>query len=188
MMGLFDKVAQKATNLGKNVMNSTIDLGASVVTVAQEQNELVQLKSQVNVVEQELNALYVQVGRRYINHVLETGVMPGIDVNDLLKLLDPKMTKKLELEQKIVELEKEIKAKQIAREKQMAENEFIAEKGKLERALAMGVLTQEEYDIKLTMAKKKVDNFEEIRRVKQQADMGIITREERDAKLKELME
>jgi hypothetical protein len=187
-MGLFDKITQNATNLGKNVVNSTANLGASVVTAAQEQNELVQLKSQVNVIEQELNALYAQVGRRYIDYVLETGDMPGVDASDLLKLLDPKLTKKLELEQKIVELEKEIKDKQIAREKQTVEKQFISEKSKLDRALAMDVLTQEEYDIKLAMAKKKVDNFEEIRRVKQQANMGLITNEERDAKIKSLTE
>lgn len=187
-MGLFDKVTKTVTSAGKSMMSSAINLGASATTAAQEQNELMQLKSQINVIEQELDALYVQIGRKFIDYVLETGEMPGIDVSDLLKIMDPKMTKKLELEQKLVELEKEIKAKQILREKQLAEEEFIAEKTKLDRALAMDVLTQDEYDIKLAMAKKKVDNFEEIRRVKQQADMGLISIEEKEIKIKKLTE
>lgn len=37
-----------------------------------------------------------------------------------------------------------------------------------------------------SIAKKKVDNFEEIRRVEQQFDMGIITKEEKEAKIEAL--
>lgn len=48
----------------------------------------------------------IQIGRRYIDYVLETGDMPGIDASDLLNLMDPKMTKKKELEQQIIEFEK----------------------------------------------------------------------------------
>lgn len=114
--------------------------------------------------------------------------MPGIDASDLLKLMDPKMTKKQELEQKIIELEKEISTKNVLREKQLVEEEYLAEKVKLDRALAMDVISQSDYDVRLAIAKKKVDNFEEIRRVKQQADMNLITKEERDAKIKALTE
>ena len=187
-MGLFDKVTQTATNLGKSVAGSAAKMGSSATVAAQEQSELVQLRSQINVINQELDAFYVQIGRRYIDYVLETGEMPGIDVADLLKLIDPKLTKKQELEQKIVELEKEIKAKNVLREKQQAEEAFLAEKNKLDKALAMDVLSQDEYDVKLAIAKKKVDNFDEIRSVKQQAEMGLITKEEKDARLRALTE
>lgn len=187
-MGIFDKVTQTATMLGKSVASSAINIGSSATTAVQEQGELVQLKSQINVIEQELDAFYAQIGRRFIDYVLETGEMPGIDASDLLKLMDPKMTKKQELEQRVIVLEKEIKAKTVLREKQMAEEEFLAEKTKLDRALSMDVLTQEEYDIKLSIAKKKVDNFEEIRRVNQQAEMGLITKEEKESRIKALTE
>lgn len=187
-MGLFDKVTQTATNLGKSVAGSAAKVGSSATVAAQEQSELIQLKSQVNVINQELDAFYVQIGRRFIDYVLETGEMPGIDATDLLKLMDPKMTKKQELEQKIIQLEKEIKSKAILREKQQAEDEYLAEKNKLDKALAMDILSQDEYDVKLAIAKKKVDNFEEIRRVKQQAEMNLITKEERDAKIRALTE
>lgn len=187
-MGLFDKVTATATSIGKSAMNSAAKVGSSATVTAQEQTELVQLKSQINVINQELDAFYVQIGRKYIDYVIATGDMPGIDVSDLLKLVDPKMTKKNELEQKVIELEKEIKSKNILREKQQVEEEYLAEKTKLDKALAMDVISQDDYDIKLAIAKKKVDNFEEIRRVKQQADMGLISKEEKDAKIKALTE
>ena len=52
----------------------------------------------------------------------------------------------------------------------------------------MDVISQDEYEIKIAIAKKKVDNFELIRKVEQQAEMGIITKEEKAHKIKELTE
>lgn len=103
-------------------------VGSSAAVAAQEQTELAQLKSQVNVINQELDSFYVRIGRRYIDYVLETGDMPGIDTSDLLKLMDPKMTKKKEL-------------------KQQAEETYLAEKAKLDKALSMELMSQTEYVI-----------------------------------------
>ena len=186
-MGLFDKVVKTASNVGTSVAKSAANVGSSASVAAQEQSELLALKSQINVIEQELNASYVQIGRKYVEYVLTSGEMPGIDVSDILKLIDPKLTKKQELEQKIIELEKEIKSKHVLRDKQQAEEKYLAEKSKLDKALAMDIITQEEYDEKLVLAKKQVDNFEAIRKIEQQAEMGLITKEEKAAKLQQLM-
>ena len=187
-MGLFDKVTKTATNIGKSAISSAANVGSSVGVAAQDQSELTGLKMQLNVIEQELDASYVQIGRKYVDHVLETGEMPGIDVSGLLKLMEPKLEQKNDLQAKIIELEKKIKNSAILREKQAAEEEFLQEKGKLDKALAMDIITQEDYDTKLASIRKKVDNFEAIRKVHQQYDMKLITKEERDAKLKELSE
>ena len=187
-MAFFDKVTKAASNLGKSAISTASNVGSTVGVAAQDQSELTSLKMQVNVIEQELDASYVQIGRRYVDHVIATGEMPGIDVSDLLKLMDPKLTQKEELEKKIIELEKKIKNNAILREKQAAEAEFLQEKAKLDKALAMDILSQEEYEIKLAAAQKKVDNFEAIRKVEQQYDMKLLTREERDAKIKALTE
>ncbi|MBR3994250.1 MAG: hypothetical protein IKI97_03115 [Clostridia bacterium] len=186
-MGLFDKVVKTASNIGGNVLNTAGKVGSSATVAAQEQGELVSLKSQINVIEQELSASYVQIGRKYVEHVAETGDMPGIDVSDILKLIDPKIAKKQELENKIIELEKEIKSKNILREKQQVEEEYLAEKSKLDKALGMDLLTQDEYDTKLAIAKKKVDNFEAIRKIEQQAEMGLITKEEKAQKIEAIL-
>ena len=186
-MGLFDKVTKTVSNVGNSVAKTAVTVGSNATVTAQEQSELVALKSQVNVIEQELNSSYIQIGRKYVDYVIESGDMPGIDVSDILKLIDPKMTKKQELEQKIIELEKEIKQKNVLREKQQAEEEFLAEKNKLDKALGMDVISQEEYDIKLAAARKKVDNFEAVRKIEQQAEMGLITKEEKAQKIEALL-
>ena len=187
-MAFFDKVTKAATNLGKSAISTATTVGSTVGVAAQDQSELAALKMQVNVIEQELEASYVQIGRRYVDYVIATGEMPGIDVSDVLKLIDPKLTQKEDLEQQIIVLEKKIKDNAVLREKQAAEAEYLQEKGKLDKALAMDILSQDEYDIKLAIAKKKVDNFEAIRRVEQQYDMKLISKEERDAKIKALTE
>jgi len=148
-MGLFDKVTKTASNIGGSVLKSASNVGSSAAVAAQEQSELVALKSQINVIEQELNSSYIQIGRKYVDYVIASGDMPGIDVSDILKLIDPKISKKQELEKKIIELEKEIKSKNVLREKQQAEEEFLAEKAKLDKALGMDLLSQEEYDQKI---------------------------------------
>ena len=74
-MGLFDKVTQTASNIGNGIANSSAKVGSAAAVTAQEQSKLVSLKSQVNVINQELDAFYVQIGRGYIDYVLETGEM-----------------------------------------------------------------------------------------------------------------
>ena len=181
-MAFFDKLGKVATSVGKSAAN----VGSTVGVAAQDQSELASLKMQVNVIEQELDAAYAQIGRKFVDYVIQTGEMPGIDVSDILKLMDPKLTQKDELEKQIIELEKKIKNNAILRDKQAAEEEFLAEKNRLDKALAMDILSQEEYDQKIAVARKKVDNFEALRRIEQQYEMKLITKEERDAKIKEL--
>lgn len=186
-MGLFDKISKTAQNIGQSVSKTASNIGSSANVAIQEQAELNELRSQINVINQELEVAYTQIGRKYVEYVLETSEMPGIDVSDTLKMIDPKMSKKMDLEKRVIQLEKEIKQKDILRAKEKVEEEFIAEKAKFDKALGMELLTQEEYDEKIAIARKKVDNFEEIRRVEQQAEMGLITAEEKATKLKALL-
>lgn len=182
-MGLFDKALQTATNIGKSAMTSATNVGSNVGVAVQDNSELSGLKMQVNAIEQELDSSYTMIGRKYVQYILGSGDMGPVDVSDLLKLMDPKITKKQELEAQIVELEKKIKDQAVLREKQMAEQDFLAEKARLDKALQMDVMTQDEYNAKLAIAQKKYDNFEEIRRIEAQCDMGIITKEEKEAKI-----
>lgn len=163
-------------------------VGSQAGVAVQDQTELAELKMQVNVIQQELDSSYVQIGRKYVDYVISSGEMPGIDVSDILRLIDPKITQKNELEGKIIELEKKIKNNAILREKQAVEESFLQEKAKLDRALAMEIITQDDYNVKLAIARKKVDNFELIRKVEQQYEMKLISKEERDAKIRELTE
>lgn len=85
------------------------------------------------------------------------------------------------------EPEKRIKEKDALRDKQAAEQEYIDGKEKLDKALAMGVLEQADYDVKLAALAKKRDNFEIMRKPDQQVELGIITVEEKNAKLYEIL-
>ena len=77
--------------------------------------------------------------------------------------------------------------KAILREKQQAEEEFQKEKTKLDKALAMDVISQDEYDSKLSVVQRKLDNLKEIRKLEKQVDMKLITKEEKEAKIKALL-
>jgi hypothetical protein len=127
------------------------------------------------------------IGKKYVEYVIESGEMPGIDVYDILHLMDPKLERKQELQQKIIELEKRIKNEKILREKQAAENDYYEQKEKLEKALAMEIIDKAEYEKRVDSLKKKLDNFELIRKLEQQVQMGLITEEEKNAKLYDIL-
>ena len=190
-MGMFDKVVKAGKSLGSSIgsaaATTATNVGSSVATAAKEHSELAGLKAEINVIEKELDASYVMIGRKYVEYVIESGEMPGIDITDILKMIDPKMTRKQELQEKVIELEKRIKEQDSLRDKQAAEAEYIAGKEKLDKALAMGVLDQADYDVKLSALQKKRDNFEIMRKLEQQVQMGIITEEEKNAKLFEIL-
>ena len=187
-MGVFDKALKAAKNVGNSVANTAANVGSNVGTSAQDNSEVAGLKMQINAIEQELDAAYLQIGKKYVDYVMKSGDMGNVDVSDLLRMMDPKITRKKELEAQLVEVEKRIKQSDLLREKGNAEQEFEKEKEKLDKALSMDIITQEEHDAKLSIAQKKLDNFEAIRKLEQQQDMGIISKEEYQEKLKALTE
>lgn len=186
-MALFDKALKAAKNIGNSVTSTAVNVGSAAGTAVQEQSELAGLKMQLNALEGELDSAYIQVGRRYVEFVIETQEMPQINVGDILKLAEGKLEKKKELEEQIVELEKTIKQKNVLQEKEQAEETFRSDKQKLDKALAMDILSHEEYDLKLEALQKKLDNFSNLRKVEQQYEMGIISKEEKEEKIKDLM-
>ena len=187
-MALFDKTLKTAKSIGNSVANTAVTTGSTAGVAVQEQTELAGLKMQVNVIEEELNSAYAQIGRKYVEYVIQTQEIPQINVTDILKMAETKLEKRKELEEQIIELEKQNKQKSLLRDKEQAEEEYRNEKQKLNRALAMDVLSQGDYNTKMAVIQKRLDNFEEIRRTEQQHEMGIITKEEKDAKIRELTE
>ncbi len=72
-MALFDKIAKTATSVGKSVLGTAANVGSTVGVAAQDQNDLLNLKMQLNVIQQELEASYAQIGRQYVEYVIESG-------------------------------------------------------------------------------------------------------------------
>lgn len=153
-------------------------------TKSQKEAEITNLKKEIQTVENDLDAAYIQIGRRFIEKAEITKDYCGLEIDDILRVMQPKIEKKKELDKQLVMIEKSIREIDILREKEKADLEFKDEKSKLDKALAMDVLTKQEYEQRLSVAKKKAYNFEEIRRVNQQFDMKLITAEERDEKIR----
>ncbi len=182
------KEGKKKLAKAKNVAADKVgDVASTVATVAKEQTELATLKAEINVIDKELDASYSMVGKKYVEYVIATQEMPGIDVSDILKWIDPKVSRKLELEEQIVVVEKRNKEQKLLREKQQAEQDYLDEKLKLDKALAMDIIDQEIYNSKLQVHKKKLDNFETIRKLELQVDMGIISEEEKNAQIDKIL-
>lgn len=150
----------------------------------QKETEITNLKREIQTVENDLDAAYIQIGRRFMEKAERTNDYCGLEIQDILRVMQPKIERKRELDRQLVMTEKSIREIDILREKEKADLEFQDEKSKLDKALAMDVLTQQEYDQRLNVAKKKAYNFEEIRRVNQQFDMKLITEKERDERIK----
>ncbi len=277
-MGFFDKALKKVQDVGENIAASANNVKTVVETSVQDTMEITGLKRQIRELEKEMDAQYLQIGKKYaefvadmddaepetaeneaaeaetteatessevIDEVKEEAIdevkaeaaaetvdeakeeaadetidevkaedtaetideekevseepaedkvaeesdedeEPVFDVSDFLTIIKQDQAKKKELENQLAEVEKRAKQNTLLREKTKAEESFEQEKGVLDKALAMEIISKEEYEQKLNIARKKVENFEEIKKIEQQFEMGIITKEEKDEKINAL--
>ena len=273
-MGFFDKALKKVQDVGENIAASANNVKTVVETSVQDTMEITGLKRQIRELEKEMDAQYLQIGKKYaefvadmddaepetaeneaaeatessevIDEVKEEAIdevkaeaaaetvdeakeeaadetidevkaedtaetideekevseepaedkvaeesdedeEPVFDVSDFLTIIKQDQAKKKELENQLAEVEKRAKQNTLLREKTKAEESFEQEKGVLDKALAMEIISKEEYEQKLNIKKKKVENFEEIKKIEQQFEMGIITKEEKDEKINAIL-
>lgn len=182
-MAFFSNLKNTAGALGKNAMN-VVSTGA---TDAKEASELAEIQRELNSIDNDIASGYTQVGKRYVDYVIKTSEMPGVDVSDILKMLEPKFERRDELQAKMIEIEKRRKDRTLLQEKSAVELQIKAEIEKLDKALAMELIGQDEYDAKVNQLKKRIDNFEAIKKVQQKCEMGIITEAERDKEIEALL-
>lgn len=283
-MGFFDKALKKVQDVGENIAASANNVKTVVETSVQDTMEITGLKRQIRELEKEMDAQYLQIGKKYaefvadmddaepetaeneaaeaetteaetteatessevIDEVKEEAIdevkaeaaaetvdeakeeaaaetidevkaedtaetideekevskepaedkvaeesdedeEPVFDVSDFLTIIKQDQAKKKELENQLAEVEKRAKQNTLLRERTKAEESFEQEKGVLDKALAMEIISKEEYEQKLNIARKKVENFEEIKKIEQQFEMGIITKEEKDEKINAIL-
>ena len=278
-MGFFDKALKKVQDVGENIAASANNVKTVVETSVQDTMEITGLKRQIRELEKEMDAQYLQIGKKYAEFVADMDDAepetaeneaaeaetteatessevidevkkeaidevkaedaaetvdeakeeaadetidevkaedtaetideekevseepaedkvteesdedeePVFDVSDFLTIIKQDQAKKKELENQLAEVEKRAKQNTLLREKTKAEESFEQEKGVLDKALAMEIISKEEYEQKLNIARKKVENFEEIKKIEQQFEMGIITKEEKDEKLNAIL-
>ena len=264
-MGFFDKALKKVQDVGENIAASANNVKTVVETSVQDTMEITGLKRQIRELEKEMDAQYLQIGKKYAEFVAdmddaepetaeneaaeaetteatessevidevkaeaaaeaidevkaeaadetvdeakeeaanetidevkaedtaetidEEKEVSVFDVSDFLTIIKQDQAKKKELENQLAEVEKRAKQNTLLREKTKAEESFEQEKGVLDKALAMEIISKEEYEQKLNIARKKVENFEEIKKIEQQFEMGIITKEEKDEKINAIL-
>ena len=263
-MGFFDKALKKVQDVGENIAASANNVKTVVETSVQDTMEITGLKRQIRELEKEMDAQYLQIGKKYAEFVAdmddaepetaeneaaeaetteatepsevidevkeeaidevkaeaadetvdeakeeaanetidevkaedtaetideekEVSEEPVFDVSDFLTIIKQDQAKKKELENQLAEVEKRAKQNTLLREKTKAEESFEQEKGVLDKALAMEIISKEEYEQKRNIARKKVENFEEIKKIEQQFEMGIITKEEKDEKINAIL-
>lgn len=65
-MGIFDRALNALGNAGNNMSMGAANTGAKMGTTAQDSSEIVALKMQIGTLNQELDATYSVIGRRYV--------------------------------------------------------------------------------------------------------------------------
>ena len=242
----FDKALKKVQDVGENIAASANNVKTVVETSVQDTMEITGLKRQIRELEKEMDAQYLQIGKKYaefvadmddaepetaeneaaeatessevIDEVKEEAIdevkaeaaaetvdeakeeaadetidevkaedtaetideekevseepaedkvaeesdedeEPVFDVSDFLTIIKQDQAKKKELENQLAEVEKRAKQNTLLREKTKAEESFEQEKGVLDKALAMEIISKEEYEQKLNIARKKVENL-----------------------------
>ena len=173
-MAFFDNLKVMTESFTK----AATDMANSVSTTAREQGNINNIEKEIGVLNSEIDSAYTQVGRRFVEYVIENKEMPGIDVSDILSMLEPKMSRKSELESERIEIEKRLKDMALIQEKSRLEEEFRIEKEKLDRGLSMDIISKPEYDQKINQYRKRIDNFDEIKKIEQQYEFGIISLQE----------
>ena len=89
-MAFFNNLKNTAGSLGKGAMN-VVNTGA---TDAKDASEIAEIKRELDSIENDIMSGYTQIGKKYVDYVKKTSEMPGIDVSDVLKMLDPKFERR----------------------------------------------------------------------------------------------
>ncbi len=175
-MDMFEKATKVAKNIGTTIYSST-----------KEQSELASLNVQKSVIEKKLTDSYAKIGKRYVEYIDKCESGAAFDVSDLLEEMQPELDKLAEVSKAITEKEQQIKQGNEERALKKAQEEFDAEKKKLDKALEMDVVSKLEYEEKLAFAQRKLDNFDMLKKISMQLEMGIISRAEYDEKVKKIL-
>lgn len=178
---------EKIKNAGEVVFDTAKTVGGTIVSVSKEQSSIAGMKVQKNVIEKRLQEFYAQIGKRYVDYVNNTSGEDEINISDILEQMKPDIDKLADINLQLEEKEQIAKDEEEKKSKQKVQDDFDAEKIKLDKALEMDIIDQEMYDIKLAEAQKKLDNYEQIKKIELQLKMGIIDQEEYTEKINALL-
>ncbi len=145
------------------------------------------VKADIKALEAEIETGYASIGKAYVNACIAGQEVTDIGVGATLRMMEPKLERKIALEKELVELEKALADSQIMQERQLVQAEVDEIKAKLDKAKAMGAISDEDYAARLAKANLKLDHFNDIRMLKRQMELGIINSTEYQAKVNALL-
>ena len=186
-MGLFDRMKTSAAGIGNSIAKGVGSVAGKATVEAKEAAKITAVKADIAAVMAEINTAYTAIGKAYVDAAIAGKEVGDIGVMPQLKLLEPKLEKKMELEKQLIELEKALADSQILQERQLVQAKFEEIKAKLDKAKQMGVISDDDYAERLTKAGKELENFDAIRQLKKQKEMGLLTEEEFQAKCNALL-
>ena len=186
-MGLFDRIKTTAAGVGSSIAKGTGQIAGKATVEVKEAAKITAVKADIAAVQAEIDTAYKAIGKLYVDKLLSGMEITDFGAGPTLKLIEPKLEKKMELEKELVALEKALADSQILQERQLVQNELDEIKAKLDKAKAMGAITEDDYNERLAKASKKLDHFDDIRMLKKQVELGLLTAAEFDAKVNALL-
>ena len=109
-------------------------------------------------------------------------------MTDILDVINPDLEKIAEIVDQVEQKEQQFRQHSIEKDRKKALEQFESEKRKLDKARDLDIISELEYDEKLTKARKRYDNFEMLKKIQMQLEMDIITREEYEEKVQNILQ
>ncbi|MGN0846770.1 MAG: hypothetical protein ACI4RA_05235 [Kiritimatiellia bacterium] len=162
-MGLFDRVMTSASGIGASLAKGAGQIAGKATVEAKEAAKITAVKADIAAIQAEIDTAYAAIGKAYVDAVIAGKEVSDVGAGPTLKLIEPKLEKKMAFEKELVELEKALADSQVLQERQLVEAEVNEIKEKLDKAKAMGATTEADYNERLAKANKKLDHFEDIR-------------------------
>ena len=187
-MDMFGKATRAVKEVGENVFDSAKSIGNSIYSASKEQSELAGMKVQKSVIEKRLEESYAKIGKRYVEYMNVSDASEAFDISDILEVMQPDLDKLSEIAATLQEKEIEAKKEEEEKRQKKALDEYKAQKAKLDKALEMEIIEQDEYEAKLAVVQKKYDNYDQLRKVDMQLQMGIINEEEHAEKVNNILQ
>ncbi len=186
-MGLFDRIKTSAVGVGASIAKGAGQITGKATVEAKEGAKMAAIMADISAVEAEIDAGYGVIGKLYVEKLLAGMEITDFGAGPTLKLIEPKLERKIELEKELAELQKALADSHVLQERQIVQNEIDEIKEKLDKAKALGAITDADYNARLAKANKKLEHFEDIRMLKKQKELGLLTSEEFDEKVKALL-
>lgn len=183
MKDIINKIKETASTLQK----STVDIANNISTVAKEQDKIFSLKADLSANNEELLTLYAEMGNLHYDSVINPDSTNTEKMDELFSSIERALNEQKDLEEAIKSAEENLKEIKIDYEKQKFQDEFDRNKEKLDKALEAKIINKDEYEEKLAQYTRKLNSFDEIKRIEEQHRMGIIDSVEKDDKINKLL-